>query len=204
MESLKNLIRFLLIAGTGPAIVSLLTLICAVLYWGPGASILLMVVLMAIVGGFVSLILTAIFQKRSVLSRMLITSSFVLVLAISLASMQMVNTVPNNLKVAVLTPELDDKFNAKRGAIQYMGGEHEVFVELSSTPELTQLFLASRPYELLEKSTTYQFPHGPGWFPHQIHPNYLMYLCESHETEEVFYAFISADANTIYAYYLNF
>jgi hypothetical protein len=197
-----KILRNFFIAEIGPAIITVAFLAFTMFYWGPGIILLGMAFFMVPVAGLGGLVLDLIFRKKSVRTRMLITSSFALMLGIILQSFQFLNSKPNDLKTAILTPQLKDKFNASRGKLQYIGFEHEIYLELPSNPALTLAFLNSRSYVEMEVKENYEFPNGPDWFPHKIRPSFSMYEHTNFEKEERRTIFISRDSSVIYGFYL--
>jgi hypothetical protein len=151
--------------------------------------------------GVGSLILLLFVLKRKPVSRAIVAGSFAFIVGMVLQVTQFYNSTPNKLKKAILTPELFETVNAKRGRIQFIGFEHEIFVELESSSSLTKQLLNSRDYKLYRKSG-YNSYDGPKWFPNKNDSDYKFYKYNSQKTEELYTVLVNKDSCEVFCFYL--
>ena len=197
-------IRYFVIAGIGPVVVTTFLVAFVGVYWGPGLLMIGVALIMILVNGVVGLVINQvlIYKKRTPLIRIICTGAFALLLGSGLLIYQFSVSTPEKLKTSILVEELRNQFKAVSGRLFYIGLEYEVYVELESTPELTKKFLGSRAYELKEQEENSEFQFRPDWFPNKIHPKYKMYESVDFDTEQLDIAIISQDSTVIYGFYL--
>jgi hypothetical protein len=204
MKALLKFIRTIFIAEVGPIALTLVTFVVIFRLWGPGLLLIGSIIIMVPLAGLGGLIVGFLLRKSSPIKIIFYTSLFATLISASLIGYQLYVSTPENLKVAMVKPDLRGKLSASKGKLVYIGFEHEIYLELQSTPELTKKFLKSDPYELQQIEPGYEFPYGPEWFPKKINPGYQMYQFDDFETQERFTAIVTNDLKTIYGMYLDY
>jgi hypothetical protein len=204
MKVLVRFIRTIFIAEAGPIVLTLITFVVTFDLWGPGLLLFGLAIIMVPLAGVGALIIAYLLKKSSAIKIIFYTSLFTTLIGVSLIGYQLYVSTPEKLKVAMVKPDLRGKLTASKGQLVYIGFEHEIYLELQSTPELTKMFLKGDPYELLQIEPEYKFPYGPEWFPKKIKPGYQMYQFDDFETKEKFTAIVTNDLKTIYGMYLDY
>jgi hypothetical protein len=188
---------------------TLFTFIFSILYWGPSIQSVGMTIIVSILIGIGKLFVLLFTKKENIEKRNFISSLNSLGMAAGLQIFQFWAASPSRLAESLLPADLLDSIEVVHGRVIFVAAEHEIWLELKTSPEITDKLIVESQFTNKSYSTTslFNFPgeSGPAWFISKDSINrYTIYEYRHPQRDMLHMLFVSEDKTRVYYYYLDY